>query len=65
LEYEEIDAFDAYYDNVVIKTCFMIVDIIKTCLKISGRHFLMIRWCKMKEIEVSSYPYGQEMVTRS
>jgi siderophore synthetase component len=55
LEYEEIDAFDAYYDNVVINTCFMIVDIIKTCLKISESQLLMIRRYKMKEIEVSSY----------
>jgi hypothetical protein len=44
--------FDAFYDDLVIKIWFMIVELIKTCLKTSGMHFLMISRCKIKEIEV-------------
>jgi hypothetical protein len=42
LECEEVGVIDAFYDDLMIKTCFMIVELIKTCLNTSGMHFLMI-----------------------
>jgi hypothetical protein len=49
-----MNTFDAYYDDLVIKTCFMIEEMIKTCLMNSGRHFLMIRRWIINVIEVGS-----------